>query len=151
MSPPMLEMARHVIKSSWAVKKCWLCGSFKSPVTIELPAMQTYSLAFGCKNTELSTLPLNPIAWSNSTIDWGAATVWAGYWLTCCACDYGTYCISCAGSYCSCCIILKQINLLSLLNIQIKNYNKYNISNSIRMQTHEIFSIWDGYRDVINQ
>ena len=73
MRPPMFEIARHVMRSSWAVKKCWLCGSFKSPVTIEHPAMQTYSLALGWRKTELSTFPLKPIAWSNSTMDCGAA------------------------------------------------------------------------------
>lgn len=104
INPPILEIAMQVIKSSWAVKKCWECGSFKSPVTIEHPAMRTYSLAFGCKKTELSTLPLKPIAWSNSQRPAGAC-----YWPALCgiiwAWEAGTCGASWTGSYYSSCII----------------------------------------------
>ena len=30
---PWLETVRQVIESSWAARKCWLWGSFRSPET----------------------------------------------------------------------------------------------------------------------
>ena len=73
---PLFETATHVIWSSWAVKKCWLWGSDKSRATMLLPAIRMYSRRLGCKWTELTTFPLNPMEWSSST-----------YWL-----EVGFYC-----------------------------------------------------------
>lgn len=38
---PPFAIARHVIWSSWAVRKFWVCGSLRSPTTIEQPAIIT--------------------------------------------------------------------------------------------------------------
>ena len=64
---PLFETDTQVIWSSWAVRKCWLWGSERSRTTMLLPAIKMYSFKSGCRWTESTIDPLNPIEWSSST------------------------------------------------------------------------------------